>query len=550
MPLTRAMKHASSSNLPQGSTNIGTKRKADGRKILGEIGNRSNSTVSGIRKIVSGVKSVGGPLKEITGRNSRRGALKNIPQSSCSSKPVKAVKPSLRKTVKSQVYKNHLDFSRIPFEKWRGEMKDEMTRSKQFYDYDECQIDNLFESSEYSLGIFEYMKWREERFEIQPYLTASSENFHQHKITPNDRRQLIDFMVEFQELQESTHETLYLAVRICDYFFSKNQVQREHLQLYGFVGFLLAAKFEERWPPLFEDMIEMSEDQYHREDFIKAEEAMLKCLKFDVNLPISYRYLRRYCKIIGMDMRAMTQARFYLEVSLQEYEFVNESQSMMAAACLWIAMSVIGWDGETRARVPSSNIKKYWCQSLSYYTGLNEWQIVPLAQRIAAKVRQLQTELRDLPIDDQEDQESGFLNQSTEERLNFYSQFCTVVYKKYASSIFFRVAQKSVLSENDFECHLRRTNSERIDFNASREPNSKRRSTGCTAKLSKMSLRSTTPNIPERPEPNSEVTSQKSTSLNKSKRSSDSTQFFSAKSQRPENNSKQVDDKENQKPVE
>ena len=34
-----------------------------------------------------------------------------------------------------------------------------------------------------------------------------------------------------------------------------------------------------------------------------------------------------------------------------------------------------------------------------------------------------------------------------------------------------------MLSEADFQCHLRRVNSERIDFNAGKEPNTKRRST-------------------------------------------------------------------------
>merc|ERR1712029_890412 len=97
-----------------------------------------------------------------------------------------------------------------------------------------------------------------------------------------------------------------------------------------------------------------------------------------------------------------------------------------------------------------------WSSNLSYYTGLNEWQIIPLAKRIASKVRQLQTELRDLPIDELETDEHGYINQSMEERLNFFNQFCTVIYKKYASEIFFRVAQRPVLSEADFQCHLRR----------------------------------------------------------------------------------------------
>jgi len=182
-------------------------------------------------------------------------------------------------------------------------------------------------------------------------------------------------------------------------------------------------------------MTQLSEGQYKREDFTSAEENMLKTLNFDINIPISYRYLRRYAKCISMDMRAMTVSRFYLELTLQEYEFVAEGQGNMAAACLWIAMSTLGYDSQKRGRSDASakarQVKKFWSDQLTYYTGLHEWEVVPLARRIANVVRETQKNLRNLPTDDSEDE--MYLNNPDLQNENY----CKVVYKKYASDIFF-----------------------------------------------------------------------------------------------------------------
>ena len=41
-------------------------------------------------------------------------------------------------------------------------------------------------------------------------------------------------------------------------------------------------------------------------------------------------------------MRTLTLARYILEVSLHHYEFVGKSQSMLAAASLWLALKMNG----------------------------------------------------------------------------------------------------------------------------------------------------------------------------------------------------------------
>jgi len=452
----------------------GTKRNADGRAVLGDVTNKSNL----LRKQQSkGLKQRSSNLT-----TSKKKVI-SATSSSSSSKKENTKENNLPVEVNTV---GNTDFMIVPLKTWQYEIREKMRQSPEgFYDQEEKTKNNHFESSDFSLGIFEYMKWREEKFEMLPYF----ENSFQSGFTEFDRKTLIDWMVEFQEIQETTHETLYLAVRICDYFFSRVKVTRDKLQLYAFTSFLIAAKFEERWPPTFEDMIYLSEDSYKREDFITAELQMLKTLDFDLNIPISYRYLRRYSKCIGMDMRALTTSRFYLELTLLEYEYINEKQSMLAAACLWISLVVLGYDSKNRCDSGSVNHReRYWSNLLSFYTGYNEWEIIALAVRVAKTVLQTQKDCKHIKVEDEENSP-----QPEDDRL------CTVVYKKYSSRTFFQVAQFSLPSLTDLQYHVNRCETERIDFECQKEPNVKRRSSGCVSKLQQMKLRSSiSPNPPKK----------------------------------------------------
>ena len=55
---------------------------------------------------------------------------------------------------------------------------------------------------------------------------------------------LIDWLVEVQENFELYHETLYLAVKLVDYFLQNNPVPKEQLQLVGATTLLIACKIE------------------------------------------------------------------------------------------------------------------------------------------------------------------------------------------------------------------------------------------------------------------------------------------------------------------
>ncbi|KAG2463652.1 CCNB3 protein, partial [Polypterus senegalus] len=208
------------------------------------------------------------------------------------------------------------------------------------YDVDKESSGDPFMSSEYAKDIFDYLKERELKFGIESYINK------QQDLNKEMRAILVDWMVEVQENFELNHETLYLSVKLVDHYLSEVICMRESLQLIGSTSMLLASKFEERCPPCVDDFLYICDDAYKREELINMEMNILRILKFDINIPIAYRFLRRYAKCAQTSMETLTLARYICELTLQELDFVSERASQLAAACLLLAMAmkkIGGW---------------------------------------------------------------------------------------------------------------------------------------------------------------------------------------------------------------
>lgn len=54
---------------------------------------------------------------------------------------------------------------------------------------------------------------------------------------------------------------------------------------------------QERSPPCVDDFLYICDDAYKREELISMETSILQTLSFDINIPIPYRFLRRYAKV-------------------------------------------------------------------------------------------------------------------------------------------------------------------------------------------------------------------------------------------------------------
>lgn len=109
---------------------------------------------------------------------------------------------------------------------------------------------------------------------------------------------------------------------------------------------------------------------------------MLRVVGFDLGIPLSYSFLRRYGRVIKASMPLLTTARYYLELSLHYLKFCLVSESKMAAACMLLALRVTK-TGD-------------WTAILEKYSGYKLADIEQLALEINHMVRRFQSEYKNL----------------------------------------------------------------------------------------------------------------------------------------------------------
>lgn len=60
-------------------------------------------------------------------------------------------------------------------------------------------------------------------------------------------------------------ETLYVAVHIIDQYLSKKHLQKSQLHLLGVSVLLIAAKYEEIYPPNLNQFLSLSENKFNKQ---------------------------------------------------------------------------------------------------------------------------------------------------------------------------------------------------------------------------------------------------------------------------------------------
>ena len=84
----------------------------------------------------------------------------------------------------------------------------------------------------------------------------------QSDINHSMRAILVDWLVEVAEEYKLLPQTLYLTINYIDRFLSVMSVLRGKLQLVGTACMLVAAKFEEIYPPDVSDFVFITDDTY------------------------------------------------------------------------------------------------------------------------------------------------------------------------------------------------------------------------------------------------------------------------------------------------
>uniref|UniRef100_A0A2K6FB54 Cyclin B3 n=1 Tax=Propithecus coquereli TaxID=379532 RepID=A0A2K6FB54_PROCO len=228
-------------------------------------------------------------------------------------------------------------------------------------DVDKDNSDPLFNAI-YVKDIFSYMKEREEKFILTEYMKRQTD------INCDMRAILVDWLVDIQICLGMNHETLYLAVKLVDHYLMEVVCKKDKLQLLGCAAFLIAAKFEEPRPPSMDDFLYVCADVYCRDEMYAMEISILQALKFDINIPVAYHFLRRYAVCIRTSMKTVTLSRFICEMTLQEYDYIQERASKLAAGSFLLALYM--------QKLPR------WIPTLEYYSGYKASELHPLVRRL------------------------------------------------------------------------------------------------------------------------------------------------------------------------
>jgi hypothetical protein len=151
---------------------------------------------------------------------------------------------------------------------------------------------------------------------------------------------LIDWLIEVHLKFKLVPESLYLTVNLIDRYLSKEQVNRQKLQLVGVTAMLIACKYEEIYPPIVKDFVYITDNAYTKEEIIEMEGKMLKTLDFNIQITSAYRFLERFAKIAKSEPLIFNLSRYLIELSLLHCKILRFANSNLAASALYLSLKM------------------------------------------------------------------------------------------------------------------------------------------------------------------------------------------------------------------
>uniref|UniRef100_A0A6Q2XLA9 G2/mitotic-specific cyclin-B1 n=1 Tax=Esox lucius TaxID=8010 RepID=A0A6Q2XLA9_ESOLU len=233
-------------------------------------------------------------------------------------------------------------------------------------DVDADDYDNPMLCSEYVKDIYKYLQQLEVDQAVKPKYLEGQE------ITGSMRAILIDWLVQVQIKFRLLQETMYMTVGIIDRFLQDNPVPKKQLQLVGVTAMFIASKYEEMYPPEIADFAFVTDRAYTTAQIRDMEMKILRVLKFSFGRPLPLQFLRRASKIGEVTAEHHTLAKYFVELTMVDYDMVHYPPSQVASAAFALTLKVFDC-GE-------------WNATLQHYMNYTEDCLIPVMQHIAKNV--------------------------------------------------------------------------------------------------------------------------------------------------------------------
>ena len=202
--------------------------------------------------------------------------------------------------------------------------------------------------SEYANDIFDYYFIKEKEVHPSPnHLVSHPE------LTAEMRSMLIDWLVDVHTRLAKTGDVLFLNVYLVDRFLTllsqqrpARMIKRVHFQLLGIACLFIASKVEEVNAICVADLCFLCDNKFSREEIIKLESIVLSTLGFNLTVPTSLQFLRRFSRAGGLEPEVHMLTRYLLDSSLAEYAMLQYLPSMVAASALYLAKRLSDQDND------------------------------------------------------------------------------------------------------------------------------------------------------------------------------------------------------------
>ncbi|XP_043471432.1 G2/mitotic-specific cyclin-B [Leptopilina heterotoma] len=279
--------------------------------------------------------------------------------------PVQVVKPVVKTDVISEIRKEV---------ELRKEVESFSSDLLEVEDIDEDDKENPILVSIYSNDIYDYLRKLEREYPVKKGFLAGQE------VTPKMRLVLVDWLVEVHQQFRLMQETLYLTTSIIDRFLQAFcSIDKKRLQLVGVTAMFIASKYEEMYSPDISDFVYITDNAYSKMEILQMEMLIVRTLNYSFGKPLPLHFLRRYSKAGKALGIHHTMAKYFLELSIVNYDTSHYHPSLIAAAAIYLSFFVIGNE-------ECDEGKQIWTSTLRYYTTYKREEVLPVVHEIASIV--------------------------------------------------------------------------------------------------------------------------------------------------------------------
>ncbi|CAL2051430.1 unnamed protein product [Caenorhabditis brenneri] len=193
----------------------------------------------------------------------------------------------------------------------------------------ECRDDLTDVSKEYYLDNLKYMISQQAKH--RPSSTSFSRQKH---LSEKMRSILVDWLSDVVEGYGLQKETLHLAVNLLDRVFLSLDVEKTLFQLVGTTCMMIAAKYEEIYPPAIDKFAYITKYKYSVPDILSMERFILAKFRFSIFVPTASWFGTCFAKRMQFTPEMSETMEYLLDLSVMDACFLRYRPSDIGAAAI------------------------------------------------------------------------------------------------------------------------------------------------------------------------------------------------------------------------